>query len=130
MVENTASGLGDWMKTTMDDNQWAGLDRDAATAVATVIGPVPFDLSESVAAAEPKSESPPPEYPASQVCQSHSQAGRLKSLTYTEIAVALPWADRYNPGPMRHSIACGCVVAGLLRSGRRPAWAQAPIARR
>ncbi len=54
MVENTASGLGDWMKTTVDDNQWAGLDRDAATAVATVIGPVPFDLSESVAAAEPK----------------------------------------------------------------------------
>jgi hypothetical protein len=49
LVESTATGLGQWMKTTVDENQWAGLDRDAQTALATVAGPLPFDLSAAIA---------------------------------------------------------------------------------
>jgi hypothetical protein len=53
MVENTAIGLEEWMASTVDDNQWAGLDRDAETAMATVTGPLPFDLSVAIVAADP-----------------------------------------------------------------------------
>ena len=41
------------MEATVDDNQWAGLDRDAETAMATVTGPLPFDLSVAIAATDP-----------------------------------------------------------------------------
>ena len=41
------------MESTVDDNQWAGLDRDAETAMATVTAPLPFDLSVAIAAADP-----------------------------------------------------------------------------
>ncbi len=40
------------MAATIDENQWAGLDRDAETALATVTGPLPFDLS-AVAITDP-----------------------------------------------------------------------------
>jgi len=53
LVESTATGLQQWMEATVDDNQWAGLDRDAVAAVATVTGPLPFDLSGAVASADP-----------------------------------------------------------------------------
>jgi hypothetical protein len=49
VVENTATGLGQWMKTTVGENQWAGLDHDAKAAIATVTGPLPFDLSDALA---------------------------------------------------------------------------------
>ena len=52
-VENTATDLGQWMTAAVDDNQWAGLDRDAQTAMATVTGSLPFDLSVAIAAADP-----------------------------------------------------------------------------
>ena len=52
LVETTATGLGQWMQTAVDDNQWAGLDRDAKTAMATVTGPLPFDLSGAIAATD------------------------------------------------------------------------------
>jgi hypothetical protein len=45
LVEGLATGVGQWMESTVDDNQWAGLDRDAKTALATVAGPLPFDLA-------------------------------------------------------------------------------------
>jgi hypothetical protein len=45
VVENTANDLGRWMAITVDDNQWAGLDHDAQTAVAAVTGSLPFDLA-------------------------------------------------------------------------------------
>ncbi len=54
LLESTASGLGQWMETTVDDKQWAGLDRDAQTAMATVTAPLPFDLSGAIAAADPE----------------------------------------------------------------------------
>jgi hypothetical protein len=44
LVERTALHLGQWMATTVDENQWAGLDRDAQSAVAAVTGPLPFDF--------------------------------------------------------------------------------------
>ena len=53
LVEGTATGLGQWVETTVDDNQWAGLDRDAQTAMATVTASLPFDLSAAIAATDP-----------------------------------------------------------------------------
>jgi hypothetical protein len=52
LVESTTTGLSQWMAATIDENQWAGLDRDAETALATVTGPLPFDLS-AVAITDP-----------------------------------------------------------------------------
>jgi hypothetical protein len=52
LVENTTTDLSQWMAATIDENQWAGLDRDAETALATVTGPLPFDLS-AVAITDP-----------------------------------------------------------------------------
>ena len=61
LVESTATGLGQWMAATVDDNQWAGLDRDAQTAMATVAGSLPFDLSLAIAATDsPEGESRAP----------------------------------------------------------------------
>ena len=58
LVESTATGLGQWMAATVDDNQWAGLDRDVQTAMATVAGSLPFDLSLAIAATDsPEGES-------------------------------------------------------------------------
>jgi hypothetical protein len=53
LVEDTATGLGQWVESTVDDNQWAGLDRDAQTAVATVTASLPFDLSAAIATTDP-----------------------------------------------------------------------------
>ena len=53
LVQSTATGLGQWVESTLDDNQWAGLDRDAKTAMATVTGPLPFDFSLAIADSDP-----------------------------------------------------------------------------
>ena len=53
LVESTASEVGQWVESTVDDNQWAGLDRDAQTAVATVTASLPFDLSAAIARSDP-----------------------------------------------------------------------------
>ena len=53
LVESTAVGLGQWMETAVQENQWAGLDRDAQTAMATVTSPLPFDLAGAITAMEP-----------------------------------------------------------------------------
>lgn len=52
-VATAASGLTDWMQSTAGDSQWAGLDRDAQAALATVAGPLPFDLTLSIAVSRP-----------------------------------------------------------------------------
>jgi len=52
LVESTASGLGQWMETTVVDSQWAGLNHDAKTAMETVTGPLPCDLSVVIAATD------------------------------------------------------------------------------
>ncbi len=49
-LARSASGIGDWALAVADDNQWAGLDRDAQAALAAVAGPLPFDLTFSLAA--------------------------------------------------------------------------------
>jgi hypothetical protein len=49
----TATGLGEWMELAFDENQWAGLDRDARAAMATVTAPLPFDLLDEIAAVAP-----------------------------------------------------------------------------
>jgi hypothetical protein len=48
----SAIDVGNWMAATIDENQWAGLDRDARSAVAAVTSPLPFDLSAALAAAD------------------------------------------------------------------------------
>jgi hypothetical protein len=53
-LANSATGIGDWVVTTAGESQWAGLDRDAQRALATVAGPLPFDLTFSVAASDPE----------------------------------------------------------------------------
>jgi hypothetical protein len=53
LVESAATGLGQWMESTLDENQWAGLDRDAATAMATVAGALPFDFSAAIVSTNP-----------------------------------------------------------------------------
>jgi hypothetical protein len=45
----SASGIGAWALSVADDSQWAGLDRDAQSALAAVAGPLPFDLTFSLA---------------------------------------------------------------------------------
>jgi hypothetical protein len=52
-LANSASGIGDWVRSAAGDGQWGGLDRDAQRALATVAGPLPFDLTFSVATADP-----------------------------------------------------------------------------
>jgi hypothetical protein len=54
MVSVATSGLEDWMQQTASESQWAGLDRDAETVLATVTGPLPFDLSLALAADSPE----------------------------------------------------------------------------
>jgi hypothetical protein len=53
LVSHTASGLQKWIATTLDENQWAGLDRDAKSAMEAVAGAVPFDLSAAIAESNP-----------------------------------------------------------------------------
>ena len=48
-LANSATGIGDWVRSAAGDGQWGGLDRDAQRALATVAGPLPFDLTFSVA---------------------------------------------------------------------------------
>ncbi len=52
LVEDSVADLGQWMATAVDDNQWAGLDRDAQAAMATVTASLPFELSAALAAAD------------------------------------------------------------------------------
>jgi hypothetical protein len=51
-VARSASGIGDWVQSAADVGQWGGLDRDIQAAWATVVGPLPFDLSLSIASDE------------------------------------------------------------------------------
>jgi hypothetical protein len=56
-LANSASGIGDWVRSAAAsrewaDGQWGGLDRDAQRALATVAGPLPFDLTFSLASAD------------------------------------------------------------------------------
>jgi hypothetical protein len=51
-LTSSASGISDWVTSTAGDGQWAGLDRDAQWAFATVTGPLPFDLTFSLAYAD------------------------------------------------------------------------------
>ena len=53
LVEDTAVDFEQWMASAVGDNQWAGLDRDAETAMAAVTGPLPFDLSLAIVATDP-----------------------------------------------------------------------------
>ncbi len=54
LVENAATGLGQWVQSSVDDSQWAGLDRDAKAAIETVTAPLPFDFSLAVSDADPE----------------------------------------------------------------------------
>ena len=51
-LANSASGVSDWVRSAAGDGQWGGLDRDAQRALATVAGPLPFDLTFSLASAD------------------------------------------------------------------------------
>jgi hypothetical protein len=51
-LANSASGIGDWVRSAAGDSQWGGLDRDAERALAAVAGPLPFDLTFSLASAD------------------------------------------------------------------------------
>ena len=56
-LANSASGIGNWMRSAaggdeLTEVQWGGLDRDAQRALATVAGPLPFDLTFSLASAD------------------------------------------------------------------------------
>ncbi len=56
-LASSASGIGDWVRSAagsreLTGGQWGGLDRDAQRALATVAGPLPFDLTFSLASAD------------------------------------------------------------------------------
>ena len=48
-LASSATGIGDWVLSVADDNRWAGLDRDAQAGLAAVTGPLPFDITLSLA---------------------------------------------------------------------------------
>jgi hypothetical protein len=52
LVEQATSGLGTLVETTVSDQRWAGLDRDARAAFDAVTAPLPFEISLSLATAE------------------------------------------------------------------------------
>ena len=56
-LATSASGIGDWVRSAAGSSeftggQWGGLDRDAQRALATVAGPLPFDITFSLASAD------------------------------------------------------------------------------
>ena len=56
-LASSASGIGDWVRSAAGGSdwtgdQWGGLDRDAQRALAAVAGPLPIDLTFSLASAD------------------------------------------------------------------------------
>ncbi len=56
-LASSAFGIGDWVRSAAENRewtggQWGGLDRDAQRALTTVVGPLPFDLTFSLASAD------------------------------------------------------------------------------